>query len=125
MSGGRKARQARSFRGHIPPVVFVDGARGVASLRASRGLLAHLEACAACRNRLELWSGFASLARRTRRVSIPDEVVSRARALVGRTRVSPLTQAEAVIGYQDEHVLLPARGRRTPEQLVYEAGGVA
>src|SRR6266480_3462724 len=118
----------RPSPGHLSTGALVDGARGVASLPASFRSSGHLDTCAVCRARLHTWNGFAALAGRERRLSVPEATLARVRTLASpESGVSARTVIEAVLGYNGMRIPLPAgtRGRSAPEQFVYEAEGVA
>jgi hypothetical protein len=128
MARKRVQQPFRQSRGHLSAGALVDGARGVASLPASFPLSGHLGTCAVCRARLHAWNGFAALAGRERRLSVPEAALDRVRMLARPgSGVSPRTVIEAVLGYNGMRIPLPAgtRGRSAPEQFVYEAEGVA
>jgi hypothetical protein len=114
--------------GHLSAKVVVDVARGVTDITAAGKVQDHLAGCAACAGKVNAWKGFAALAARDCRVSVPDPVLARVLALAEqRPAVSTLTRVKAALGYDSALVPVPAgvRGQYLPEQVAYEADGVA
>jgi hypothetical protein len=109
---------------HLPIGPVLDASRGVISLTDESGARQHLDSCAACREKVDIWKSFSAVAHHLREVDPSEEVVGRAKALAQRRpRVTALTRLKAALRYDNAFFPLPAgaRGASMPDQVVYQA----
>jgi hypothetical protein len=102
----------------------LDGSRGVISLTEASVARKHLDSCAGCREKVNIWRSFSAFAHRLHEVEPPEEVARRAKALSqGRPRVTAHTRLKAALRYDSAFFPLPAgaRGASMPDQVVYQA----
>jgi hypothetical protein len=128
MTNDSTAERAMFSGRHLSEAAVLDVARNVTAVTAEPRLQDHVSSCAACRGKLNRWSGFAALAGREQRVSPPPAAVARAlRLMEGRPRVSTLTRIKAALQYDSAWAPVPSgvRGASVPDQVIYEAEGVA
>src|SRR5712691_271169 len=113
---------------HLSAGAAVDAGRDVIPLTSHLPLERHVDACPSCRAKVNAWKAFSAMAQREAHVSPPAAAVARVLDLAkARRPVSGLTRIKAALRYDGAWTPVPVgvRGPSLPDQVVYEAEGVA
>lgn len=114
--------------GHLRAAAVTDLARGLTNAKSRAAAEIHLVGCRTCKDRIGVWTQFAVASQEDGRRAPSQESVDRVLRLAERAHAGTgVTHVIAALRYDGASFPIPVgvRGAAWPEQVVYEAEGVA